>query len=57
MVDARDQQRSDNALKICAHRDWLVTQTEHAHSLTSPQYAKWRATLRTLEAEQRRLVP
>ena len=56
MTDTRDDQRAEIELKIQAHRKWLVTETAGSVSLTTAQYAKWRAELTALQAEQRRVV-
>jgi hypothetical protein len=57
IADTRDEQRAAIDRKIQVHRQWLVTATAGGGTLTSPEYAKCRAELTAIQAEQRRLGP
>jgi len=56
MAEDRDTQRVAIAGKIAAHRQWLAAQTQASGSLSTVQYAQWRAQLTALQAEQKRLA-
>ena len=55
MTDERDAQRAAIERKLQAHRQWLVTATR-GRSLTTTEYAAWRAKLMALQAAQGQLA-